>query len=100
MMDIKKEMIKVMLEGCNRKINEFNEISEYLSQYSQAVSYIIPLKYQETVTNCLEEMKKEQSIIYQIEENPQYNVMNLLIFNFGVMERENLLTDLKNKMEY
>ena len=97
MFDFKKKMNEMMLHEYNRKIDDFNEISEYLTQYSHAVSYVIPLKYKQTIINYLDSMKEEQSLLYEIEENKELGLITFLIYNFGVMYRENLLKEMKRK---
>ena len=46
MKDLNKKLQEMLLNDCNNKIRTFNEISEYLTQYSTATSYVIPKKYQ------------------------------------------------------
>ena len=42
-------------------------------------------------------MKEEQSLLYEIEENKELGLTTFLIYNFGVMYRENLLKEMKRK---
>ena len=46
---MKKMFGEMMLKDCNNKIDEFNEVCNYISQYSQANVFLIPAKYIEKI---------------------------------------------------
>lgn len=98
MKNLDKRLQEMMLNDCNNKIRTFNEISEYLTQYSTATSYIIPKKYQETVTHELDNLinTHRTPIVYEINPADDEHI-GLTLFNFGVMQRENLLKELKKE---
>lgn len=89
---MKKLFNEMMLKDCNRKIDEFNEVCNYISQFSQANVFLIPAKYIETITNELNEMP---NVIYETgnSNDPEMKTLNLI--NFGVIQRENIITEMK-----
>ena len=95
MKDMEDKMLKIMLKDCNRKVNEFNEICNYLSQYSLANCFIIPKKYEKTIIAELEDLIKKTPVplLYETQEAGNDNI-TLTIFNYGVMQRENILKDM------
>ncbi len=92
-----KEMM--MLKDCNNKINNFNEISNYLTHYSTATVYIIPKKYKKTIINELDQFINTYGIptTYEINLADDDENITLTLFNFGVMQREHILKELKKR---
>lgn len=82
----------MILKDCNRKIDEFNEVCNYISQFSQANLFLIPAKYIERITNELDELPY---IIYETEDSNDPEIKTLSLINFGVIQRENVLKELK-----
>ena len=95
--EMKKKYMKMVLHDCNNKITEFNEICNYISQYSQANMFLIPAKYQETIINELNTLNEKHHIplVYETSETGDPDTIYLTIFNFGVIHRENVLKELK-----
>lgn len=82
----------MILKDCNKKINEFNEVCNYISQFSQANVFLIPAKYIERITNELDPLPY---IIYEIGDSNDPKMKTLNLINFGVIQRENILEELK-----
>ena len=99
MKDLNKRLQEMMLNDCNNKIDNFNEISNYLTQYSTATVYLIPKKYLKTVTNELDNLINtyHTPVVYEVNPADDDDYITLTLFNFGVMQRENLLKELKEK---
>ena len=93
MKDLAEKMKIMLLKECNRKVTEFNEICNYLSQYSQANTFLIPKKYQETITNELNQL--EIPLVFDIKETDNPDLIILTLFNYGAVQRENILKELK-----
>ena len=89
---MKKMFGEMMLKDCNNKIDEFNEVCNYISQYSQANVFLIPAKYIERITNELDELPY---IIYETGDSNDPEMKTLSLINFGVIQRENVLKELK-----
>lgn len=89
---MKKMFGEMILKDCNNKITEFNNVCNYIQQYSQATVFLIPTKYIETITNELDPLPH---IIYELRDSNDPEVKTLTLFNFGVMQRENILEELK-----
>ena len=98
MKELDERIKEMMLNDCNNKIRTVNEINEYLTQYAIATSYIIPKKYQETITNELDNLIDtcHTPIVYKINPADDEHI-GLTLFNFGVMQRENILKELKKE---
>lgn len=92
MKHMKKKFSEMMLKVCNRKIDEFNEVCNYLSQFSQANVFLIPAKYIERITN---ELNALPYIIYEIGVSTDPEIKTLRLINFGVIQRENILEEMK-----
>lgn len=99
MKDIEKRLKEMLLKGCNNQIHDFNEICNWLSQYSQANVFLIPIKYQETITNELNTLIEQNHIpiIYEFQDAPDPNIVMLTLFNFGVMQRESIINEMKKE---
>ena len=97
--DIDKKIQEMILQDCNNKINTFNEISNYLTQYSTTTVYIIPKKYEKTVTNELDNIinTSHPPIIYEVKPADNDTDIMLMLYNFGVIQRENIISELKRK---
>ena len=89
---MKKMFSEMILKDCNRKIDEFNEVCYYISQFSQANVFLIPAKYIERITNELDELPY---IIYETGDSNDPEMKTLSLINFGVIQRENVLKELK-----
>ena len=89
---MKKMFSEMILKDCNKKIDEFNEVCNYISQFSQANVFLIPAKYIETITNELDPLPH---IIYELGESNDPEMKTLNLINFGVIQRENILEELK-----
>ena len=98
MNDLDKQLKRMVLNDCNNKIIEFNEICNYISQYSNANVFLIPSKYEETITNELKDMIETHHapITYEIRE-AENDMITLTLFNFGVMQREQFIDGLMKK---
>lgn len=89
---MKKMFTEMMLRDCNNKIDKFNEVCNYIQQYSQATVFLIPKKYLKTITNELNELPY---VIYEIGDSNDPETKTLNLINFGAIQRENILTELK-----
>jgi len=98
MKNLDKRFKEMLLNDCNNKISSINEINTYLTQYAIATVHVIPKKYEKTVTNELDNLinTHRTPIVYEIQpsDDNDENIL-LTLFNFGVMQRENLLKELK-----
>ena len=96
MKDLKNHFHEMILRDCNNKIKKLNEIQEYLTQYSMAITFLIPEKYKETIINELDTLIETHNtpIIYKIEPTTEGNFI-LNLFNYGVMQRERLLDEME-----
>ena len=86
---------EMVLRDCNKKINELNEIGEYLSQYSRANMYIISNEYKETITNQLSEFQDQHPLLFFKVEDNHDGTFSLLLFNHGVLQREQVIAEMK-----
>ena len=92
MKDLPKLFTEMILKDANNKITQINEISNYLTQYSQANTFLIPKKYKETITNELTNLTTP--IVYDIKVADE-NMIIITLLNFGAVQRENLLQEMK-----
>ena len=97
MNDIEKRLKRMLFQDCKNKVTEFNEICNYVTQYSQANVFIIPIKYQETIKNELDNLisNAHTPILYEFNESDVENTVTLTLFNLGVMQREHLLNEIE-----
>ena len=97
MKDINKFIKRMMLTDCNNKIREFNEICNWITQYSNANMFLIPVKYKETIENELKDLisKNHMPLIYDFNETEDKDMVTLTLFNFGVIHRENVLKEME-----
>ena len=96
MNDLDKHLKKILFQDCKNKVQNFNEICNYITQYSQANIFIIPEKYKETIENELKNLQHHTPILYEFRESEDIeDTITLTLFNIGVMQRENLLKETK-----
>ena len=96
MKDIDKFIKRMMLTDCNNKIREFNEICNWITEYSNANIFLIPSKYKETIENELKDLiNKNHALIYNFQETEDKDMLTLTLFNFGVIHRENVLKEME-----
>lgn len=89
---MKKIFSEMILKDCNNKIEKFNEVCNYISQFSQANVFLIPKKYRKQITNELDELPY---IIYETGNSNDPEMKTITLINFGVIQRENILKEMK-----
>jgi hypothetical protein len=91
---LQENITRMMLYDCNHKISEFQEICNYLTQYSQVTSFLIPVKYKTTIENYLNDL--EESLVFEFHNTDDPNLLNLILFNYGVVQKEGIIAQMKN----
>lgn len=97
MKELDEKLKRMLFQDCKNKVQDFNEICNYISQYSQANIFIIPRKYYKTIQNELDDLinKNHLPILYEFRDaDDDENSVILTLYNFGVMQREQLIKEL------